>query len=140
MDAVPVVEPVDVGDARVVECCKHLSLATKARQSIRLVREQLRQDLDRNVALQARVASTIDLAHPAGAKRAEHFVVAESSVNGQRHEAAVESSTILAATTEPHVGIADTIDGHPANIMAMTLRLAAGRCGRQLAQDQRYAS
>ena len=48
----------------------------------------LRQDLDRHVALELRVARAIDLAHPAGTERGDDGVGAEARSRGQRHGAA----------------------------------------------------
>ena len=45
-----------------------------------------RQDLDRDGAIQARVARLVDLAHSAGADWREDLVRAEASSGGQRHE------------------------------------------------------
>jgi hypothetical protein len=60
-----------------VERGERLCLACKARQAIRISRERCRQDLDRGVAIQPRVARAIDLAHAAGANRRQDFVRAD---------------------------------------------------------------
>ena len=44
-----------------------------------------RQDLDRDGAIEPRVAGFVDLAHAASAKRAEDFVWAESGAGGKGH-------------------------------------------------------
>ena len=54
-------------DVRVIQRREHLRLALEPREPVRIGRERLGQHLDRDVAVQPRVARAIDLAHPAGA-------------------------------------------------------------------------
>ena len=54
-----------------------LRFALEAREPIGVGRERVGQDLDRDVAIQLRVARAIDLAHPAGAERRQDLVGAE---------------------------------------------------------------
>jgi hypothetical protein len=68
-----------------IEGSQEFRLALKPRQPIRILRERLGQHLDCDVALQPRVAGTIDLAHSAGADGGENFVGTESSASRQRH-------------------------------------------------------
>ena len=49
----------------------------------------VRQDLDRDRAIEARVAGLVDLAHATGAKRAEDFVWAETGAGGKCHARAL---------------------------------------------------
>src|SRR5262249_14992517 len=58
-----VLDPVDLGDIWVIERCERLRLALEPRDAIGVVRQALRQDLDRDVAIEARIASAIHLAH-----------------------------------------------------------------------------
>ena len=67
-------EAVDGGDARVVEGGERLRFAREACESIGIAGEQLRQDLDRDVALELRIARAIHLAHSACAKFPEDLV------------------------------------------------------------------
>ena len=54
-----------------------------------VVRGQLRrEDLDRDVAVQLRVARAVDLAHPARAERREDLVGTETCSGGERHRGA----------------------------------------------------
>ena len=55
-----------------------MRLALEARQAIRIGRELRRQDLDRDLATQLRVARAIDLAHAAGADRRDDLVDADA--------------------------------------------------------------
>ena len=50
-----------------------LRLPLESREAIGIVGERLGQDLDRDVALQLRIARAIDLAHAARAERARRF-------------------------------------------------------------------
>ena len=60
-------------------------LAIESLAELRVRGERLRQDLDRDRAIQARVPRFIDLAHTARAERRQNFVRAESSAGGYRH-------------------------------------------------------
>ena len=62
-------EPVDVRDIRMVQRGECLRFAGEASQPLGVRREQFGQDLDRDAAIELRVARAIDLAHPAGAER-----------------------------------------------------------------------
>ena len=48
-------------------------------------RERRRQHLDRDVALQLRIARPVDLAHSTGAQRAEDFEAAEAIAHRESH-------------------------------------------------------
>jgi hypothetical protein len=60
-----------------IERGEELRLAFKPRQPVTVRGERFGQDLDRDVALQLRVARAIHLAHAARAERGHHFVRAE---------------------------------------------------------------
>src|SRR5439155_5488649 len=62
-------EAVDVRDVGVVERGQRLRLAREARQPVGVGREVIREDLDRDVAIEFAVAGAIDLAHPAHANQ-----------------------------------------------------------------------
>jgi len=51
----------------------------------RVIRELLRQDFDRDVPLQLRVACAVHLSHPARAERAEDFETAEAVADPNSH-------------------------------------------------------
>ena len=51
-----------------------LRFALEPRQALGIVRERVGQDLDRDVAIELRVAGPIDLAHAAGAEGGEDLV------------------------------------------------------------------
>jgi hypothetical protein len=71
-------EAVNRGDVGMIERGQDFGLALQASDAIGILREGGGQDLDRDVALQARVAGTIDLAHSAGADHRLDFVRTEA--------------------------------------------------------------
>jgi hypothetical protein len=64
---------------RMIERREDLRLAMKAREPIRIARERGRQNLQRDVAIQLRIARPIHLAHTAGADGGDDFIRSESS-------------------------------------------------------------
>ena len=78
-DAVGFFEPVNVGDVRMVERGERLRFAGEAPEPIRIGGEGFRQDLQRDVAIEPRVARAVDLAHSTGAKRSKDFIRANAS-------------------------------------------------------------
>src|SRR5262249_60778977 len=70
-------------DGRMIGRRQHARLAFEARQSIGVRGEGRRQDLDRYVTPQPRVARPIDLAHPAGADRRQNFIRAQRRTSSQ---------------------------------------------------------
>jgi hypothetical protein len=64
---------------------KHLRLALEPGEPLRIARKYLRQDLQRDIAVELGVARSIHLAHTAGAKSASDFVRAETGPRNQRH-------------------------------------------------------
>ena len=67
-DAAVVFEAVDVRDVRVVQRRQRLGFAGEPRQPFGVAGEEIGQHLDRDIAVERRVARPIDLAHPAGAE------------------------------------------------------------------------
>ena len=63
---------------RVIERRQDLRLALETRDPIGLQREELRKDLQRDVAIEVRVTRAIDLAHPARAQRHGDLVDTEA--------------------------------------------------------------
>ena len=77
-DAAGLFEAVDGGDVRMVQRRERLRFALEPREAIGIAGERVRQDLDRDVAIQLRVARAVDLAHAAFADRRDDFVDAEA--------------------------------------------------------------
>ena len=64
---------------------ERFGLATEPCQPIRILSELFGENLERDVALQCRVARSIDFAHAALADRGDDFIWTDPSANGQRH-------------------------------------------------------
>ena len=77
----------DRDDVGVRERRDRLGFGLEARQRVGVVDEVLRQHLDRDVALEPRIARAVHLAHPAGAERRQDLVRAEALAGSERHEA-----------------------------------------------------
>ena len=80
-----ILDAVDLRDVGVVQRGEHLGLAREAGEPVRVLRQGLRQHLDRDRALQRRVGGAIHFAHPAGAERRDDFVGPEPGTGGQGH-------------------------------------------------------
>ena len=81
--ATRVFEAVDRGDVRMIEGRQEFGFPLESAESIGVLRESVRQDLERHVALQPGVLRLIDLAHPACADMGEDFVDAEPGAGSQ---------------------------------------------------------
>jgi len=64
---------------------EQFGLALKPRQTLGVACKRVRQDFDRHVALQSRVARAVDLAHPSGADEGEDLVNAEANAGREAH-------------------------------------------------------
>jgi hypothetical protein len=82
-------EPVDSGDMRVVQRREELCLPFEAREAIDVAGERLGQDLDRDIALELRVASAIHLPHATRTDVRNDFVGADA-VAGREGQGRVE--------------------------------------------------
>jgi hypothetical protein len=74
LDVRAVLEPVNGRDIRVIVGGRCPGFALEARQSISVAGKRLREDLDRDFAIQLISACSIDLAHAAGAQRSNYLV------------------------------------------------------------------
>ena len=77
--------PVDRRDGRVVDGRQHPGLAFEARDAGGVLRELVRQHLDRHVAAELAVARAIDLAHAADAEQVGDLVGAEAGAGRESH-------------------------------------------------------
>ena len=68
-----------------IERSQDLRFALEAREPLGIEGEAVGQDLERDVALERRVAGAIHLAHAACAKRGQNLVWAESIAGGEGH-------------------------------------------------------
>jgi hypothetical protein len=80
-------QPVDGRDVGVIERRQRLRFAGEPSKPVGITGEGLGQDLQRDVAIELRVAGTVHLAHPAGAEGGENLVRAEARTRGQKHGA-----------------------------------------------------
>src|SRR5262245_29464520 len=67
----------DGGNAWMIEGSENFGFALETAYPVRIPRKLIRQDLDRDFALQLRVSSAIHLAHPAFPEQCGDFVRAE---------------------------------------------------------------
>src|SRR5258705_5849025 len=72
--AARIFQAVDMRDVRMIEGRERLRFAREACQAIGIAGEGVRKDLERDVAIQLRVAGAIDLAHPARAEGRENLI------------------------------------------------------------------
>ena len=66
-----------------VERRQHLRLAAETSEALGIVRDGGEQNLDRDLAVQFRIARAIDLAHAAGAERRDDFVRPEARAGSE---------------------------------------------------------
>ena len=78
---------VDRGDVRVIERRQGPRFAPEPREPIGIGGDGVRQALDGDVPLEARVARAVHLAHSTGADGGKNLVGAESGPGGQSHDA-----------------------------------------------------
>ena len=71
-------DAIDLRDVRVVELRQQLRLALEARETLLVLGERCRQDLDRDFALEPRVVRAVDLAHAAFAQLGGDLVGTDS--------------------------------------------------------------
>ncbi len=83
--AVVLADVVDGGDVGVVEDAGGFGLLLEAAQAIGVGGEGGGEDLDRDVAAEARVLGAVDLPHAAGADGGEDLVGAEAGAGGEGH-------------------------------------------------------
>ena len=78
-------QAVDDGDVRVVQRRERASLAHESRESVGVLREDLWQDLDCDIATKSRIARAIHLAHAAQTDLVGNFIWSKASARRQRH-------------------------------------------------------
>jgi hypothetical protein len=72
-------------DVRMVQRGGRARLLLEAKQPVRIAAELDREDFDRDLAPQPRVAAPIDLAHTSGAEDSENLVRTETGARAERH-------------------------------------------------------
>ena len=96
-----------------------LRLALEALAELRVDGEMRRQHLDRDRALEPRVARPVDLAHPARADRRDDLVGAEPSAGTERHGCAASYHRVLRRPGEREPGP----DRRPGTVSVVAVRL-----------------
>ena len=86
--AVVLADVVNGGDVGMVEDAGRARLLLEALQALRIAREGAGQDLDRDVAAEARIARAEDLSHPSRADGGEDLVGPETGAGLDSHELA----------------------------------------------------
>ena len=77
---------VDRDDRSVVEGRDRLRLPLEPGEAVRIVRERVRQDLQRDLTVELSVGGLPDLAHAPFADEGGHIVVPEAGASGQGHK------------------------------------------------------
>ena len=95
-DAAVVAEVVDREDVRMRKRRDRLRLSLEPGERLRVAGDRGGQNLDRDVAVELRVPSPVDLAHPARAERGQNLVGPESSARGEGHRLAEITPRLLA--------------------------------------------
>jgi len=83
--AVGFLDAVDGGDVRVVEAGEDLRFPLEPREPIRVSREGVGQDLQRDLAVELRVGGLPDLSHAALAQEGGDVVVPEAGAGSEGH-------------------------------------------------------
>src|SRR5258705_13903220 len=110
-----VFEPVDAANVRMVQGGEELSFALEPREPLRVLSHRGQQHLDRDVAIQLRVARAIHLAHPTRPKQGDDFVRTEARTDGHRHGTLVVASR---SSPMPPTPSSDTISYAPRRMPA----------------------
>ena len=84
-DATGILESVDLCDVWIVQCRQRPGLALETSQALRIRCHAGRQDLDRHVAIEARVTGAIDLAHSAASNQLDDVVRPDARATRQAH-------------------------------------------------------
>jgi hypothetical protein len=85
------VQAMDRGNRRMVQRGQDARLAFEAREALRVLGECLGEDLDSDLPAEAGIASTVNLAHLAGAQRGEDRVRSELRPGMQNHGCSLAS-------------------------------------------------
>ena len=97
-----------------------LRFALEARQAIRVARERIRQDLDRDVAIEPRVARAVHLAHPARAQQRQDFELPDVRTRSDRDVGSIDElgcgsslSRLVAVIPDEHAAAVGRQHRHP---------------------------
>ncbi len=96
--AVLFADVVQRADVRVVELGNRARFTIEALAETRVGGERVRQDLDRDGAVETGIAGLVDLAHTAGTDRALNLVGTEARAGGQHWLSLLDSLRVLSAS------------------------------------------
>ena len=85
VDVAALFESVDVRDEGMIQGGEHARFALEPRQPVWIVNDRIGKDLDRDLALEARITGAIDLAHATSAEHADDFIRTEARTGGEWH-------------------------------------------------------
>src|SRR5207244_12260931 len=81
-EAAGFLQSVNMRDVRMIERGQRLGFAREPREAIRIVRERVGQNFQRDIAIELGIAGSPHLPHPAFANRGDDFVDAETGAWG----------------------------------------------------------
>src|SRR5262245_21626296 len=85
---------------RMIEARDHARFPLEPRTSLCALGHSRGEHLHRDIAAEARVASTVDLTHPTRAERRNDFVRAEASTSVERHRDSLPQAVAPHGATE----------------------------------------
>jgi hypothetical protein len=138
-----VLETVDRGYVRMIQRGKDDGFALETREPIRIGGEMRRQELQRDLALQSRVARAPDFAHPAGAERAKDFVMRQTRsrthhLSSRLHRAGLTQARGPSRHRREHPSrtVAQVTAARDVHCPGRVRDVRSGRCGRESAAEQ----
>ena len=122
MRVLVVLDPVDGGDAGMVQRRENLRLSLKPFQTLFVLGELVREDLDRDLPPKLRVLRPVHLAHTALPDGLENLVVSESGTGLERHDQFVgtraASSSNQFRTSTISLGVPCPFGAEPSRIIS----------------------
>ena len=109
-------EPVDRADVRVAQCGEDLRFAFEPGDAFGVVRDEIRQGLDGDVAVQSRVAGFVDLAHSPRAKLGLDLVGPDCFSNHARIIASIERQDRQVRRADRRLGCAPRLLRRPCGL------------------------
>ena len=76
-------DPENLGNVRMIQRRQRLRFAREAHHAVGIGREEVGEDLDRDLTIEPRVTCAVNLAHASGAERADDLVVREFGTRPQ---------------------------------------------------------
>ena len=83
MHAARIFKPVDLRDVGMIQRREHLGLALEPREPFRILGERAGQNLQRDVAVELRIARAVNLAHSARPNGGDHFIRTDANAGSK---------------------------------------------------------